>query len=131
MRFHELLEETDINVNELKFVVPRWYNNALERGEFEVIEVDVQKFDREWSKTSAYIEGPESKNIFRTRYKDFGEWLKKGEAIVMSIATIDAHNEAYFSNGHHRFAWLRDHGLKKVPMLVYTDKIDEFKRRYT
>lgn len=77
MRFHELLEESDINVNELKFVVPRGYSNALERGEFEVVEVDVQKFDREWPKTSTYIEGPESKNIFRTRYKDFGEWLKK------------------------------------------------------
>ena len=91
--------------------------------------VDVAKFDRLFSKSWQHI-GVDGDGQIKTRYADFGVFLVGGEqkignrtvthrpatSVIASEVSIGAGGIVTFGNGRHRYAWLRDHGVRKMPM---------------
>lgn len=64
------------------------------------------------------------------RYQRFGEFAARDEPIEQPRAYIDAADRIAFSNGRHRWAWLRDHGIAEIPVSVRRAQAAEFRRRY-
>ena len=76
--------------------------------------VDVAKLDRAWRADGAYYIAAE-KATTADRCQKFGRWIKLGRPIWMPRVAI---NEGIisFTDGRHRFAWLRDHMVKALPV---------------
>jgi len=95
-----------------------------------VVWVDVSKVEDAWPRNYLYIEaGGEGRSQQPYRYHRFGEWIRGGETIEMSsICACDG--EIGFTDGRHRFAWLRDHGVKRLPIAVCRACAEEVERRF-
>jgi hypothetical protein len=39
-------------------------------------------------------------------------------------------NAADFTNGRHRFAWMRDHGVEALPIACEPGEADDLRRRF-
>lgn len=62
-------------------------------------------------------------------YEKFGKWMERKEPI--QIASLGLFDEVIeFNDGRHRFAWLRDHGVKIMPVHVDPDKVELVKSRF-
>ena len=134
MRWSEIVTESNESINP-QWVVPVGVKAAVERGEYTVVNVNVADVDTAWSKNaSSYISGPESPNIFKRgnsdRYTLFGEFFKTGKPVEMSEIYLDHFNELNFSNGRHRFSWMRDHGVKSLPVVVPAEQAELFKQKF-
>ena len=85
----------------------------------EIIWVDVEKLNASWSKDDSYL-GPDSATTDdqHDRYIRFGEWLRENlattEVCIPHIGVDDG--IVFFTDGRHRFAWCRDHGVKYLPI---------------
>jgi hypothetical protein len=118
-----------------QWVVPKSCRLQIEDGSSVVVTVDSNKVDADWSRDKDfYIGGPDSKNVIRnrlgSRYDQFGEWFAKGQPVEMSELYISYYDKPGFVNGRHRFAWMRDHGVVEIPVVVPTEQAEEIKRRY-
>jgi hypothetical protein len=94
----------------------RW---AIERPEEEDgvrVWVSVSKVDRYWSRDSGYYLGPETCKK-EPLYWRFDEWIKTHREVWMPVLSLVEHRIS-FTNGRHRFAWFRDHGLKEMPVIT-------------
>lgn len=128
MRWNEIINES----TNLKWVEPRQARSAIASGNEVTVNVNVHKIDASWSKDKDhYISGPESTNAIGRRYDNFGQWLKQGEAIEMSELGLDHYDEIYFTNGRHRFAYLRDNGVQSVPVVVPAEQAEDIQRRFS
>lgn len=85
-----------------------------------IVWISVKKFDLLWSlERDDYIKNPPAPE-HQEKYQRFGAWfLKNHEAIIMPHISLFADGFS-FSNGRNRFSWLRDRGLKALP--VTTDR---------
>lgn len=48
------------------------------------------------------------------RYSNIGKMIRSGIDIFMPTLTLDYRGEAVFTDGRHRFAWVRDHGAEAI-----------------
>jgi len=99
-----------------------------------IVWVDVEKIEAAWcSERFAYLgsdvrQWPSSGMPYR--YRRFGEWIaKSSEPIKMSSACLDS-GKLSFTDGRHRFAWCRDHGIKVLSMTTSSDGLAEFTSRF-
>ena len=101
-------------------------------AEYEEVLADVGKVDTAWSQDKDMYVGPGGKGQIKTRYPDFGTWLKENPdaQIEMPIVGLDYRGRPSFGNGRHRFAYLRDRGVKQIPMVVNKELAAEFRERY-
>lgn len=126
MRYKEIAEPR----NPVEWMIPRSRRRAVEAGEDVPVEIDVAKLDASWRKDDAYI-GPNGAGGIRTRYPDFGTWFQaRSEAVEMPEVSIGGFGEAVFVNGRHRFSWLRDHGVRRMPVIVPVDQVAAFRKRF-
>jgi hypothetical protein len=97
-----------------------------------VVWISVEKLDASWRQDAPYYVGESCKgpgNGDPSRYKKFGEWLTEGHRLWMPhIGFTGGHIS--FSDGRHRFAWLRDHGVRALPVTVSPDLETEVSRRF-
>ena len=92
---------------------------------FEVVWIDVSKLDALWQKDTRYVgrkgKGTEYRNS--EKYEEFGLWLTtygQDKPIEMPIVGFDDRiNGVAFTNGRHRFSWLRDHNVQHLPVAVH------------
>lgn len=121
MRWSEILGESKA----IQWKAPHY-------SDHEVVWVDPNLVDQSWSKDKDhYISGPDHKNAIGKRYDRFGSWLSTAEEPVeMSVLSLDWKNEIYFSNGRHRFVWMKSHGAQAVPVLVPSEQAQEIKDRF-
>jgi len=135
MKFKRYLNE-GIDLKSLKF----------EKAKFEtdrkIVKVIVNKFDKEWSRDkNFYIGKGGSGNAIGGRYKMFKEIIEKpederkrwlGESpegnIIVSSVDIDDIGRISFGNGRHRYAVLRDLGMKKIPVAMSNKSIKNAKK---
>jgi hypothetical protein len=99
-----------------------------------IVWIDVEKIEAAWrSEGSQYLgldvrRWPSSGMPYR--YKRFGNWvLKNRDPIKMPTACMDT-GVLGFTDGRHRFAWCRDHGIKALPMTTSTYTLVEFASRF-
>jgi len=98
-----------------------------------VVWINVMKLDASWSNDAPYYVGKNAigpGNGDPSRYKKFGEWIVEGHQIWMPHVGLADEGYIVFSNGRHRFAWLRDHGVRALPVTVSPEIEAEVKRRF-
>lgn len=96
-----------------------------------VVWVDVQKVDMSWKNDGNCYVGPDGQgqSISPARYARFGQWVRHGLAVEMPQLGFDA-GEVSFTDGRHRFAWLRDHGMVALPITVAPENATEMGGRF-
>lgn len=83
-----------------------------------IVWVDVSKANICWQKDDFYI--PEGAPEHRGKYERFGLWLCSASCKVeMAHVSIGRGGSISFTNGRHRFAWMRDHGAKALPFTIW------------
>jgi hypothetical protein len=89
-----------------------------------VVWIDVAKFNAAWRRERRYYLRLNSPNrtacwIVRLNFR----------RIPMPHVYVGEDGEVSFTDGRHRFAWFRDHGVKAIPVTVATKKDAEIARR--
>jgi len=113
----------------LKFTQP----SDRKLDDYELVWVDTQKLDREWSKDKhLYLAPGDKTNHIGDRYARFTKWRQDNpdtpvEAPIVSWSD-NAGGEAHFTNGRHRFSVLRDQGYPKVQIMVPKSQISTFSK---
>jgi len=83
-----------------------------------VIWIDIAKAESAWREDDFYVDVEAKTSGEVLKYKNFGEWIKCGISIEMPHVSYED-GKLSFSNGRHRFAWLRDHGATSLPVTTY------------
>lgn len=88
--------------------------------------VDVAKANAAWCRDDLYI--PEGAPDHQWKYTRFGEWLIRA-AIPIEMPHITLRYwTLHFTDGRHRFAWLRDHGVVALPVTTDADLVERTMR---
>jgi hypothetical protein len=64
------------------------------------------------------------------RYNRFGIWLQRGEPVWIPWVGLALDDQISFTDGRHRFAWLRDHGVTALPIDVDGDELARIEKRF-
>jgi len=93
-----------------------------------IVWISVKKFDAVWSlERDFYITQPPDPED-QLKYQRFGAWFSKNQSAV-EMPHISFFGEDFsFSNGRNRFAWLRDRGLKALPVTTDPEEATELRR---
>lgn len=86
--------------------------------------LDVAKVDAAWRRTDQYIV-PGGANGQDQRYAKAGAWFAKYPFSNMLVINLKSNGRITFTDGRHRFSWLRDHGAKAVQFQVSPADADE------
>jgi hypothetical protein len=97
----------------------------------ETVWVSVAKLDASWKKRRVEYIGPGGTGpAIGDRYSRFGIWLQRGEAVWIPWVGLARDRQISFTDGRHRFAWLRDHGVTAVPIDVDPDEAKKIEKRF-
>jgi len=100
---------------------------------------DTKKLDKSWKRGDPMLHiGSGGEGQLHNRYNDFQDWLKTNKDIEVAQVShtpqdmISKNHPGHigFVNGRHRFAVLRDMGLKKIPVAVPKGQQGLFKQRF-
>lgn len=102
---------------------------AAARGD-KLVNVDPVTFDAAFKKDPGfYVEpGGGGQSAKPGAYDRFGEWLKEGKPIEASEVTVHPDGSVSFTNGRHRYAWMRDHGREEIPIAMDADSIENARK---
>jgi hypothetical protein len=130
MRLREL-EENPVTF-EVNWVIPRRMHLYIDKGIERVVWVDVVKIDERWKLDRNFYVGPQAQtgSPIKGRYERFDNWRKSGEAVEMPEMGLGYRDLPSFTNGRHRFAWMRDHGAQAVPVVTPVDGADRFEEMF-
>jgi hypothetical protein len=108
----KIVWERDVFYNDL---IPVWIN--------------VSKLDASWAFDSLYIRRGGDHEHQRGKYEAVGLWISMGGRLWMPSVALDE-GVVGFSDGRHRFAWLRDHRVRALPIAVPPAQKSEFLKRF-
>ncbi len=66
----------------------------------------------------------------RGRYDNIGKFIQSGRPVWMPHLTIDDDGAVCFTDGRHRFAWVRDHGASALPVTTNPDGAAQLAARF-
>lgn len=96
------------------------YNDKDEKEYNHLVNIDVEKFDNLFKKSDYYI-GHKGSGQIKNRYENFGNWFKDSDDNLHApYVSFNQNNEPEFTNGRHRYAWLRDNNVNTIPMTMST-----------
>ena len=90
--------------------------------------MDVPKLDSAWQRTDQYIVKG-GQNGQDNRYEKAGLWFSKNCHSYMLFAVI-CDDGIEFTDGRHRFSWLRDQGVRAIQLQVPGGQASEFGERF-
>lgn len=74
--------------------------------------------DRAWKRDADYYI-PSGGRGSEWKYRKFGEWLEAHPLIQIWMPHVSLRNYTmHFTDGRHRFAWMRDHGAMTLPVTI-------------
>lgn len=118
-RFVESVEyinesKLDVNGTTHKFVVDPTYDDY----ETSLHNIDTDKIEKSFSKNKDYYISKGGKGAaIGNRYDRFKDFLQsKPKEVHASSLHINDSGEVHFNNGRHRYAVLRDSGIKHIPV---------------
>lgn len=89
-------------------------------GRDRIVWVDVRKLNRAWMRDRGFYI-PVGTGLRLYKYNRFGLWLAQHGGTRVHMPHIDVSNNVVcFTDGRHRFAWMRDHGATSLPVTVAT-----------
>jgi hypothetical protein len=86
-------------------------------------------FDAAWRRGSQWMSPGGRTGAQGDRYRRIGEWIDAGNTIDMCVVWMNEDGVG-FTNGRHRFAWLRDRGLRAMPMQIAPADADAFAKLF-
>lgn len=105
-------------------------SNDQKERECILVEVNTNKLNELLKKDGiSYIER-NGVNGIGNRYQEFEKYLKTGKTITPTEINIDFQNNnlsTYIIDGRHRFAYLRDMGMKKIPIAMSKESYEQAK----
>lgn len=111
-----------------------WIPEILENNDA-IVWINVLKLDLAWKNDIAFYIGKRGHGKTKHKYDAFANWITMAIENKLPIKSphINCQNanngKVEFTNGRHRFAWLRDHGVKSLPVTTDpTEAIDIQKR---
>ena len=118
--------------------VIQWYRKSASHDPNYVrVWIDVRKLDAmlPLASTMIYV-GFAGENGIMGKYSGVDEFVRKGEEKVympeVKIEPADKKHPnqkiVYISNGRHRFAWMRDHGARAIPVAALISEAGEVAR---
>jgi hypothetical protein len=98
-----------------------------------VVWINVMKLDASWRHDATYYVGRGAAgpgNAKPSKYNRFGKWFSEPHPAVWMPDVGLTDGIVRFSDGRHRFAWLRDHGVRVLPVTVSPEIEAEMRRRF-
>lgn len=94
-----------------------FYNDKDELENRLLVPIHVENFDKKFKNDWAYV-GKGGSGGIKTRYGDFGSWLKDNPDthIEAPLVGVDTDGNVSFTNGRHRYAYMRDNGVSHIPV---------------
>lgn len=85
-----------------------------------IVSVKTKPFDHSFSKNKDFYVGENGLHGIKERYPKFKEWFHADNDIPMetSKVNVDELGNVSFDNGRHRYAYLRDNGVKHIPVTM-------------
>lgn len=138
--FSDYLKEQTITIQgkKLDLTVPK---RAVKSSK--IVFVDANKFDSMYKKEEMYV-GSKGKGGNKDKYNRinlfvFGGYEDVGGGIkipykpfsgTFEVSEVSVSNEGRisFTDGRHRFAWFKDSGLKKIPVAMSKESIQNAKK---
>ena len=102
--------------------------HPIEKRQGDVLtHINPEKFDKAFAQTSNYV-GENGEGGIGNRYKEFGNFVKKADSIRASNVYIKPNGVPVFGDGRHRYAYLRDQGVQKIPMSMDKESVENAKK---
>lgn len=90
-----------------------------------VIWASVDRLDAIWRDSDDYVGMAGRGSNQPGKYEAFGDFLRRAigtrRIVIPTVSLVGG--TAVFTDGRHRFAWLRDHGLRALPVEVGEDTV--------
>ena len=119
--------EPTITVNDRN--IPVTLHPVEERQGHKIEFVNTNKFENAFKKDETGYIGPlGTENAIKNRYKGVEEFLKTAPSMIASEAYVKPNGSVVFGDGRHRFAYLRDQGLDKIPISMDKESIKNAKK---
>ena len=119
--------EPTITVNNRN--IPVTLHPVEERQGHKIEFVNTNKFENAFKKDETGYIGPlGTENAIKNRYKGVEEFLKTAPSMRASEAYVKPNGSVVFGDGRHRFAYLRDQGLDKIPISMDKESIKNAKK---
>lgn len=87
-----------------------------------VLWIDVARFERTWRLSHQWLGPAGVPGGLGDRYARAGAWLVSANPIDMCQVWINEIGMG-FTDGRHRFAWLRDHGVDSIPVQLSPESL--------
>ena len=121
-RFAEVATIT-VGDRQISVVKPRRARSDL------LVPLHVLPFDQRFAgDPNFYLGVGGGKNAIGDRYKRFGEFIASHDSIEASEVYVGDDGRVGFTNGRHRYAWLRDHGLTSIPVAMTPESVRNAKK---
>lgn len=110
---------------------PRYTLSDRSRRDNEVlVRIDVAALDRAWRKDPDFYVGRGGKGGIEGRYENSLRFVRDAESLHASQVSVDEDGIPRFVDGRHRFAALRDMGVRAISVAVPVGEADELYRRF-
>lgn len=96
-----------------------WTAEWMFRGmdEEATVWISVRRLDRQWRRSGLYIARRASnRDASKDRYQRIDAWMREGRGPLWMSDVHYNNGEVGFTDGRHRFAWMRDHGALALPV---------------
>lgn len=96
-------------------VVVEWIEQWSDCPLSEAVWISVARADRLWKLDDDYIGPGGTGAALGNRYANVGRWVAARQPMWLSLITL-TEGMISFTDGRHRFAWMRDHGAEALPI---------------
>lgn len=120
MDFKVFFEETQ--------VIDRFAPYLLDQEKPYVL-MDVDKLDQAWKKSGQAYVSKGGEGGISGRYELFAKFWTDGNTIIAPLINVSKNGKVEFNNGRHRFAYLRDQGVKQIPVSIDADDLETAKKK--
>lgn len=86
------------------------------------------KFEQRFSENESFYVGGNGAGGIGSRYDRFGEWLTEAEFLTIPDVSISKSGTIMFGNGRHRYAWMRDHGVSRIPVAMDAESLERARK---
>ncbi len=97
-----------------------------------IVWVNVAKLNESWKRDRGYYvaRGARTRIASPQRYRAVAKWVASGRRMWMPHVSLDGNGNVSFTDGRHRFAWMRDHGVKALPVTTERDQAEALRKRF-
>jgi hypothetical protein len=87
-----------------------------------IVWVSIPKLEQSFADGDQYVGPGGTVCGTRERYETVGRHILSGRVIWMPYVSLGHSGEIRFTDGRHRFAWVRDHGAAAIPVTTDPDR---------